>query len=88
MADQTPRLNKPVSDEMLYAAGLPRNLPEGEPTPLPPAVLPDDTHTRLTGIEYRAMAGYSTASGLDAPELVNDKRDTSAFDWLADLRKG
>jgi hypothetical protein len=86
MADQ-PRLNKPVSDEALYAAGLQRNLPEREPVPLPPATLPDDTNPGTVGVEYRAMPGYVTADGLSAAHSTTDSEQASPFGWLARRRR-
>lgn len=88
MAEQKIRLNKPVSDEMLYAAGMPRDLPEKEPPPAPPATLPEDMNLTSPGIEYRAMSGV-LAIPSEQRRLHNDTSNGAdkRFAWLTRPRQ-
>lgn len=91
MAERNNRLNKPISDEALYAAGMPRDLPEKEPVPPPPPVQPPDLDPTLPGIEYRAMSNVYSAAPTDQSQPLpgqgeNEGDEPSPFAWLARRR--
>jgi hypothetical protein len=88
MADRNSRRNAPISEEQLFAAGLPRDLPQKEPVPPPPAVLPNDLNPTLPGIEYRAMPGILVTPPEQQAESPTPNGDArSAFGWLVRRRK-
>ena len=90
MAERNNRLNKPISDDMLYAAGMPRDIPDKEPVPPPPPVQPKDFDPTLPGIEYRAMADASAPTSdqrqAGAGPAASQGNDQSPFAWLARRR--
>ncbi|MCW5848894.1 MAG: hypothetical protein KIT87_02335 [Anaerolineae bacterium] len=90
MAERNNRLNKPISDDMLYAAGMPRDIPDKEPVPPPPPVQPKDFDATLPGIEYRAMADVAPpASDQRLPGAGPEEsqgNSQSPFAWLAQRR--
>ena len=81
MAEPNNRLNKPISDETLYAAGMPRDIPDKEPVPPPPPVQPPDLDPTLPGIEYRAMPNVPLTPPPGAAEGADE--EPSPFAWLA-----
>lgn len=84
MAERNNRLNKPISDDMLYAAGMPHDIPDKEPVPSPPPVQPPDLDLTLPGIEYRAMSNVPLEAPLESGAQAGD--DQSPFAWLARRR--
>ncbi len=90
MAERNNRLNKPISDDALYAAGMPHDLPEKEPVPPPPPVLPPDLDPTLPGIEYRAMSNVPPAEPTPSEPADGSVQggvdDQSPFAWLARRR--
>lgn len=76
--DSQGRLNKPITDEELYDAGVNRDMPAHEPPP-PPLRLPRDMNWSSVGVEYRAMGGVTTPSPVQARRRSGDK----AYGWVA-----
>ncbi len=90
MTDKLDRFNKPLSDDALYSAGVTREVPEREPVPPAPPVLPEDVNLFSPGVEYRAMPGF-VAPPIEQPiqdDVGPDKPGGDAFGWLAARRKG
>lgn len=77
--DNQGKINKPISDEDLYDAGVNRDMPEREPLPPPPLRLPKDMNWSSVGVEYRAMGGVTTPPPVQARRRSSDK----AFAWVA-----
>ena len=67
--------DQPVTDEMLYAAGVTRDMPEGEPTPLPTREAPGP-NLDVAGVEYRAMLGFTSP-----PPAQVSGREGEAAQW-------
>ncbi|MCW5880192.1 MAG: hypothetical protein KIS91_04565 [Anaerolineae bacterium] len=76
--DHQGKLNKPITDEELYDAGVNRDTPEHEPPP-PPLKLAKSVNWSSVGVEYRAMGNVTTVPPVQARRRSNDK----AYAWLA-----
>lgn len=78
--DNQAKLNKPITDEELFDAGINRDVPEREPVPPPPRELPKDMNMSSVGVEYRAMSGITTPPSVQrrGRRRGNDK----AYAWV------
>jgi len=77
--DNQGKLNKPITDEELYDAGVNRDMPAHEPVPPPPLKLPRDMNWSSVGVEYRAMGNVTTAPPVQTRRRSND----GAYAWVA-----
>ena len=85
MAESNNRFNKPISDEALYAAGMPRDIPDKEPVPPPPPVLPPDRRF-AGGIAGRAVPSAGSAAHLVGAIAGDLWSDLDAAPWGCRLR--
>lgn len=81
--DDPARLNKPISDEELFDAGVTRDVPEREPVPPPPLTMPRDVNLSNVGVEYRAMGGITR---LPQPLRRRRRAPDQAFAWVEGWR--